>query len=39
MYGHECWRAILHSPIWYGREVWEWLRYTAWESANKLRNK
>lgn len=31
MYGKECWRAILWSPVWYAGEVWTWLRYEAWE--------
>lgn len=36
MYGAECWRAVLHSPIWYAGEVWYWLRYEAWEVARGL---
>lgn len=26
MYGNECWRALLHSPIWLVGLAWEWLR-------------
>ena len=26
MYGAECWRALLHSPIWYAGETWNWLK-------------
>jgi hypothetical protein len=25
MYGAECWRAVLHSPVWYAGEAWDWV--------------
>jgi hypothetical protein len=36
MYGAECWRAVLHSPIWYAGEAWYWLRNDAWEMVRGL---
>lgn len=36
MYQKECWRAVLHSPVWYAGLVWTWLRYTVWEEARGL---
>jgi hypothetical protein len=39
MYGKECWRAVLHSPIWYAGEVWDWF-YNAlgwiWDDVREL---
>jgi len=26
MYGKECWRAVLHSPVWVVGLAWEWVR-------------
>lgn len=34
MYQKECWRAVLHSPVWAVDEAWEWVRGLWTKSQN-----